>query len=208
MVEIHNTLPNIEENQKDNIEELNINSSVLDILEIDETKLDNSFGKLIISQKLSNIDISKSKDELIDDIIDFWNSIIGDYVDNFDSDFKEENEHFWRLDFFIGNWVKEPLKNSFDSFVSADRLWKKIKWEISFNVYKTTNWITFIIRDNWAWKEASSTEEKKNNNRYIWGKGVWIWSLNTDWYWKECKSYYRVGKNWWAVTKVVLKVKE
>ena len=191
--------------ESNKLHNLDVGESVLEILDIDN--INNSFWKLIISQKIVNIDTWKSRDELIKDFLDFWNSIIKEYKEKYEKDFKENKNRFWLLDFYIYNWIKEPLKNSFDSFISAHSLWNDNIWEISFKMYKIDNWLIFIIRDNWAWLLTASTFEKNNNQEsYIWWKWIWLWTLNTEWYWKYCKSYYRVWKELWAVTKVVIKI--
>ncbi len=191
-------------NETFNLSDWDTNEAVFKIL--NTNNINNSFWKLIISQELINVDISKSKDELIEYILKFWNNIINEYKAKYEESFKERNDRFWLLDFYIHNWIKETLKNSFDSLISAHLLWDDIKWEISFKMYEIESWFVFIIRDNWSWKNAASSLEKRNNNEnYIWWRWVWLETLNTNWYWKCCKAYYRVWKKWWAVTKIIIK---
>ncbi len=95
----------------------------------------------------------------------------------------------WNKNKIVGN-LTEILTNSHDSIVSKIIKSKLTSWTISVKIYKFSRKYkkehhkkysyTIMIADTWAGYNAATTNEKKNDIRYLWWRWKWQNSVKHD----------------------------
>ena len=78
--------------------------------------------------------------------------------------------------YWISILLTEALKNSFDSCKDNYLQNKNFIWKICIDIIIDLNnkIITIIMSDNWAWINATKTEDKKSSTKFIWWAWVWL----------------------------------